>query len=127
MFKNLTNLASVMRQAQQLGGKLQEVNAQLREQRVVGTAGGGLIEVEANGLGEIVRLRIAPRLLEGGDTDLIESLAPAAINQAIEKAKQTQAEAMQSLMGDVPLPGLQEMFSQWTGGPPGGPSPSNPS
>jgi nucleoid-associated protein EbfC len=126
MFKNLANMASVMRQAQQLGGKVQEVNDRLREQRVTGSAGGGLVEVEVNGLGEVLRLRVAPQLLDGADGDLIESLAPAAINQALEKAKQTQSEAMQSLMGNVNLPGLQDMFSQWTGSPPSG-GPDTPS
>lgn len=119
MFKNLSNIASLMRQAQQMGGKLQEVNDQLRAERITGASGGGLVEVEVNGLGEVLRLRIAPRLLTGSDEDLVESLAPAAINQALERAKARQAEAMQSLMGGVQLPGLQDALSQLTGSPPG--------
>lgn len=119
MFKNIANFASLMRQAQQLGGKLQEVNDQLRSQRVIGTAGGGLIEAEVNGLGEMLSLRIAPQLLADGDQDVIESLAPAAVNQALEKAKAQQAEAMQAVMGNVGLPGIQDALSQLTGSTPG--------
>lgn len=126
MFKNLANFATVMRQAQQLGGKLQEVNDQLRSQRVVGTSGGGLIEAEVNGLGEVLSLRISPQLLADGDQDVIESLAPAAVNQALEKAKARQAEAMQAVMGNVSLPGLQDAISQLTGSSPEGDSDPRP-
>ena len=57
MFKGLGNLASVMRQAQEMGGKMQEVNEELKSKRVTGSAGGGMIEVEANGHGEVLRVK----------------------------------------------------------------------
>lgn len=115
MFKGFTNLASLMRNAQQLGGKAQEIRAQLEQQRVTGSSAAGMIEVEANGLGEILRLRIDPQLLEGGDRDMIESLTPAAINQAVEKAKQLHAQALQSALGDMQLPGLDKALAQFMG------------
>jgi len=49
MFKNLANLGTLVKQAQQMGGQMQELTGRLRQQRVTGAAGGGLIEVEANG------------------------------------------------------------------------------
>ena len=58
--EGLANLGSIMKQAQQMGGKLQEVNAQLKTQRTTGSAGGGLVEVETNGLGEVLAVRIDP-------------------------------------------------------------------
>lgn len=115
MFKGLTNLASLMRNAQQMNGKAQEIREQLQQQRVTGTAGAGLIEVEANGLGEILRVRIDPQLMEQQDRDMIETLTPAAINQAIEKAKQLHAQALQSMLGDMELPGLDKALAQFMG------------
>lgn len=116
MFKSLGNIASLMRQAQLLGGQFQELQERLKEERVTGTAGGGLVEVEANGLGEILRLRIDPKLLAESDRDMIETLAPAAINQALEKARQRNSELFQAMAGQLDMSKLSEMVKQLTGG-----------
>ena len=115
MFKQLGNLASLMKQAQQVSGRMQELNGQLRTQRVEGLAGGGMIRVEADGLGMVLRVRIAPALMQGGDQEMIEDLLPAAINDAQAKAKQLHAEAMRSLTADMNLPGLNEALDQMAG------------
>jgi len=113
MFKGLGNLASVMRQAQEMGGKMQEVNDELKSKRVTGSAGGGMVEVEANGHGEVLRVKIDPSLQ---DLEMIESLVPAAVNQAAAKAKDLHVELMQSVTGDLNLPGLDEALAKFTGG-----------
>ncbi len=41
MFKGLGNIASLMRQAQQMGGQMQEIQEKLKSQRAEGSAGGG--------------------------------------------------------------------------------------
>lgn len=116
MFKGMGNFASLMKQARELGGRMEEVNQQLQEQRVVGSAGADLVRVEANGLGEVLQVHIDPSLLESGDREMLEDLLPAAINQANQKAKQLHAESMQSLMD---VPGLEEAIGQFMGQPPG--------
>ena len=115
MFKGLGNMASMIRQAQQMGGKMEEISAQLKTRRVTGTAGGGMVEVEANGLGEVLKVRIEPSL---NDREMIEDLLPAAINQAAAKAKSLHLEMMQSLTGGMDLPGLNDMLAQMGGGDP---------
>lgn len=114
MFKELGNMASMLRQAQQVGGKMQEIAAQLKSKRVKGSAGGGMIEVEANGHGEVLKVKIDPTLR--GDLEMIEDLIPAAMNQVAAKAKQLHMEMMQSVTGDLNLPGLSEALSKFTGG-----------
>ena len=113
MLKGLSNLASVVKQAQQMGGKMQELSVQLKDKRVSGLAGGGLVEVEANGLGEVLRVRIDPSL---DDREMLEDLLPAAVNLAHEKAKQLHMEMMQSMTDGLDVPGLNDMISQMTGG-----------
>ena len=114
MFKGLGDMASMLRQAQQIGGKMQEVAAQLKSKRVTGSAGGGMIEVEANGHGEVLKVKIDPSL--GGDLEMIEDLIPAAMNQVAAKAKELHMEMMQSVTGDLNLPGLGDALSKFTGG-----------
>jgi len=103
---DLANLGSLVKQAQKMGEQMQQVNDTLKFERVTGNAGAGLVEVEANGLGEVLAVRIDPTLVEKQDRELIEDLLPAAINAAQQKAKGLQAEKMQSLTGGLQIPGI---------------------
>lgn len=116
MFKGLGNIAGLLQKAQQMGGQMQALQDQLRAQRVTGSSGGGMIEAECNGLAEVLRVTIDPTLIERGERELIEDLIPAAVNQAVAKAKQLHAEAMQSMTSDLNIPGLSDALAQVTGG-----------
>jgi nucleoid-associated protein EbfC len=115
---NLANIGTLLKQAQEFGGKMQALQEGLKAKRASGSAGGGLVEVEANGLGEVLAVRIDPTLVEKGDREMIEDLLPAAFNAARQKAQELHTEAMQSLTGGIPLPGLQNALSQVTGSEP---------
>lgn len=118
MFKNISNLFSLMRQAQQLGGKLQGISEELKEKRVTGTAGGGLVEVEANGLGEVLGCKVDPSLLQPSDKELVEDLVVGAVNQALTRAKALHAEAVKDLAGGINVPGLDDTVSKLLKGEP---------
>lgn len=118
MLKGLGNLAGLMKQAQEIGGRMQGMSDELRSRRATGSAGGGMVEVEANGLGELLACRIDPSLIERRDREMIEDLVLAAVNQALTKAKELHAEQMRSLTGGLQLPGLDEALAKLTGGVP---------
>lgn len=119
MFKglgDLGNLTSLLNSAREMGGKMQAINDKLKGERVIGTSGGGMVHVEANGLAEILRVTIEPALMEKGDGEMIEGLLPSAINQAVTKANQLRAESMQSLTEGINIPGLGDAISKITNG-----------
>ena len=120
MLKGLGNIASLMRQAQQLSGKMKDVNDSLKAQRATATTGAGMIEVEVNGLGEVLRVNIDPDLIQRGDREMIEDLIPAAVNQAVAKSRQLHMEAMKTITSDLKVPGLDEAISQMAEGDPDG-------
>ena len=96
---------------------MQQLNEQLKSKRVTGTAGAGLVEVEANGAGEVLAVRIDPSLIEKQDRELIEDLLPAAINAVKQKVQELHAAEMQQLTGGLNLSGLEEMFGGLGQGP----------
>jgi nucleoid-associated protein EbfC len=104
MFKGISGLGSILKQAQQVGDRLRHLNEELRKRRVSGSAGGEMVEVEINGLMEVLKVRISPQLLGEGDRELLEDLVAAATNQAIVKARQLYAEALKDLGGGIELP-----------------------
>jgi DNA-binding YbaB/EbfC family protein len=120
MFKGLGNLMSLMKQAQSISGRVKAVSEQLRGKRATGSAGGGLVELEVNGLGEVLRCRIDPALAAKGDREMLEDLVAAAANDAAAKAKALHMEAMQGLAGGIELPGMEDALAKLTGMAPGG-------
>jgi nucleoid-associated protein EbfC len=115
MFKGISNLASLLKQAQQIGGQMGQLTEKMKNQRVTGSAGGGMVEIEVNGLMEVLRCHIDPQLVTGGDCEMLEDLVLVAVNQAIAKGKQMHADTMRELTGGIALPGFQEALEKFTG------------
>lgn len=116
MFKGLGalgNIASLMRNAGELSGKLNEVTENLRQRKVLGEAGGGMVRVEANGLGVVTTITIEPNLIESGNGEMLQDLLPAAINQALARARQLHVEAMRDVTGGISLPGMDQLMEQY--------------
>jgi nucleoid-associated protein EbfC len=112
MFKGLANIASMMKNAKEIGSKMQNITEELKHKRATGRAGGDLVEVEVNGLGSVIRVKIDQTLIDNKDKEMIEELLPAAINMASLKAKELHAEALQNATQGMDMPGLQEMMSK---------------
>lgn len=101
-----------------MGDKVKEIAAKLREKRVTGNAGAGMVEVEANGAGEILRVTIEPSLVENNEREMIQELVAGAVNMAAQKAKALYAEEMKALTGGMSLPGMDDAIAQFMGSPP---------
>jgi len=121
MFKGLSNLASIMKEAQQIQGRAEEMQAKLGQLRVEGSAGGNMVVVQASGLQRILGIKIEPSLLKDADVEMLEDLLISATNQALDKATRASADEMAKLTSQLQLPGLSEMMSKFgLGGPNGG-------
>lgn len=116
MFKGLGNIASLMNQARNIGGQMEGITEELKGKQVLGEAGGSMVKVHANGLGQILKVEVDPVLTEKGDVEMIQDLLPAAINDAIAKSKALHVEAMQQVTGGMELPaGLGDTLKQVLG------------
>src|SRR3954454_24511201 len=104
-----------MKQAQEMGGRMQAVQEELKTKKATGSSGGGLVEVDVNGLAEVLAVRIDPSLFEKGEREMIEDLLPAAFNAAQAKAREMHAEALQGIAGGIPMGGFADILSQLPG------------
>ena len=117
MFKGLGNIASLLSQARNFGGQMEEITAELKNKRVTGSAGGSMVNVNANGLGQVLSVEIDPILKDKGDIEMITDLLPAAINDAVAKSKALHMEAMQTMTGGIQLPaGIDDTLKELLGG-----------
>jgi DNA-binding YbaB/EbfC family protein len=110
MFKGISNLAQMMRHAGELQSRFGEMKARLAQVRGQGSAGAGLVVIEATGDMRITSCRIDASLLTDSDGEMLEELIVSAINQALERARQLAADQMQSATADIP--GLSDLISR---------------
>ena len=109
-------MASLLKQAQSLGPKMETVMEELKQKQVTGEAAGGLVRVTMNGLGQVVQVEFDPLITDKSDWEMASDLLPAAINAASDKAKQLHMDAMQDVTGNIGLPGnMDEMLKNFLG------------
>ena len=96
----------MMKQMQKMQEKFEQIQKELEEKRVEGTAGGGMVRVVANGRQEILEIKIDKEVVNPDDVEMLEDLILAAVNQAKEKAQQLQMEDVAKLTGGLKIPGL---------------------
>lgn len=94
----------ILQQAQEMQGKVQQVQAELEQMTVTGAAGGGLVSVEVNGTGAVRRVKIDPSVVNPADVEMLEDLVVVAITEAQKKAQTQAQEQMGALTGGLQLP-----------------------
>ncbi len=120
----LGDLLGLMRNAGAMKQKMKETQESLARQTVEGSAGGpgpnpngaggagapGVVAT-ANGMQELVGLKIAPEVVNSGDVELLEDMVRSAVGQALAKARDLQRAEMSRLLGGLPLPpGLADLL-----------------
>jgi len=106
----MADFLGLMKQATQLQAKMQEMQAELDQITVEGTAGGGLVSVTMSAKGDLKGVRIDDSLVKPGEKEIIEDLIVAAHADARRKAETLMAEKMKSLTGGLPLPPGMKLF-----------------
>ncbi|MEW6658563.1 MAG: YbaB/EbfC family nucleoid-associated protein [Thermodesulfobacteriota bacterium] len=102
----MKNLAGLMKQAQKLQSKMAEMQAEVGNRTVSAQAGGGMVEAVVNGRLELVSLRIDPEVANPEDVDMLQDLILAAVNEALNRAREMMAQEMAKLTGGLQIPGM---------------------
>ncbi len=95
-----------MRMIQQMQNRIQKMQEELGETVVEGTAGGGMVTVQVNGLKAVQAVKIAPEALDPDDVEMLEDTILAAINDAMDRAEELASDKMSAITGGMKIPGL---------------------
>jgi len=96
----------LMQQVQKLQADAQKMKEELGEVRLEASAGGGMVKVVANGLGDLLEVKIEPEVVDPTDVAMLQDLVLAAVREALEKSRELQAEKTGALTGGLGLPNL---------------------
>ena len=100
----MKNLGNMMKQAQEMQAKMGELQEQMSQTEMTGSAGGGLVLVTMNGKGELRAVKIDPSMVDPDGVEVLEDLILAAANDAKAKVETYVAGEMQKLTGGLSLP-----------------------
>jgi DNA-binding YbaB/EbfC family protein len=98
------DLGALMRQAQQMQEQVAYLQKALEEVIVEGSSGAGMVKVKATASQRITAVEIDPSVL-GEDRDMLQDLVTAAVNNALDKAREVAQERMAAIFPPGMLPG----------------------
>jgi DNA-binding YbaB/EbfC family protein len=107
MFKGLGgmgDMAKMMKAAQDMQGKMAQLQEDLKAIMVTGESGAGLVKATATAKGELTGLEIDPSIFNPDEKEVVEDLILAAIKDAQAKAEARSKEEMGKMAESMGLP-----------------------
>jgi DNA-binding YbaB/EbfC family protein len=102
----MANMNEMMKQAKQMQDRLLRAKEDAASKTVEASAGGNMVTVAVNGRPEVVSLRIDPSVVSADDTEMLQDLVIAAVNEGIRKSQKMVEDEMSKLLGGLKIPGL---------------------
>ena len=100
------SMLDMMKNLPALMGQAKDMQERLREVRVTGESGGGMVTVEMNGLGEMTGLTLEPEVVDPEDREMLQVLIVAAAAAARKNVGAAAQEELGKLTGGLDLSGL---------------------
>ncbi len=100
---------NMMAQVQEMQEEMGRVQAQLEEETVTVTSGGGAVTVVITGHQRVRSIEVNKELINPEDQEMLQDMLVAAVNAAIEQSQAMAAERMEGVTGGLGG-GLQDML-----------------
>tara|TARA_B100001027_G_scaffold56188_1_gene37849 strand:- start:154 stop:477 length:324 start_codon:yes stop_codon:yes gene_type:complete len=100
----MNNISQIMKQAKEMQERMNDLQKKIEQETVEGSAGGGLVKVTINGKHNAKKVFIDQSLLIKEESDVLEDLIVAAINDATKKISEKMSNELGNLSGGLNLP-----------------------
>ncbi|MEB7721759.1 YbaB/EbfC family nucleoid-associated protein [Staphylococcus equorum] len=100
------NMQQMMKQMQKMQQKMGEEQEKLKEEKVQGTAGGGMVTVTVSGHKEVLDVEIKEEAVDPDDIEMLQDLVIAATNEAMNKADELTQERLGKHTQGLNIPGM---------------------
>ena len=105
-FGNIPGLGNVMKQVQKMAEDTQRLEEELGNERIEASSGGGMVTAAANAKGEILEIKIDPKVVDPEDVEMLEDLVVSAVREVLEKGVEIKTARLEELTGGLNIPGL---------------------
>lgn len=96
----------MIKQLQDMQRKMEKAQADLANETVTATAGGGAVTIEMNGHHKVTAVTIDPDAVDPEDVETLQDMILAALDQALEKAQDMAQKKMSAITGGLNIPGM---------------------
>ena len=100
------NMQAMLRQAQKMQEDMAAKQEELDAREYDISAGGGVVNVKINGKKEILSIDLKLEIVDLDDIETLSDILVAAVNEAIKRVEDTNAEEMGKITGPMNMPGL---------------------
>lgn len=100
------NMQKQLKQMQAMQREMEEAQDKLGEKEVEATAGGGAVSAKVNGNKELVSLKLDKDVIDPEDSEMLEDLIIAAVNEAMRQVDEMVNDEMGKITGGFGIPGL---------------------
>ena len=100
------SFGNLQKMAMQMQRDMERVEAELREARLEGSAGGGVVRAVVSGKQELVELHLDPDAVDPADVEMLQDLVIAAVNDAVRSSRDLEKSKMAAVTGGLRLPGM---------------------
>ena len=97
---------AMIRQAQKMQEQMTELQSELDSREYEVKAGGGAVTILIDGKKQIKQLIIEPEIVDPDDIETLTDILTAGFNEAIKRVEETNQKEMESITGNVSIPGL---------------------
>jgi DNA-binding YbaB/EbfC family protein len=101
-----SGFGNIVKQAKKIQEKMAQLQQDLESRTVEATSGGGMVSVVINGKYELVSLKIEKEVISPEDSDMLQDLIMAAVNEGIRKAQDMSSAEIAKITGGLNIPGL---------------------
>jgi hypothetical protein len=95
------NMNNLMKQAQRMQRQMEEGQKELETKEFTASSGGGAVSVTVNGKKEIVSIKLSEEIVDPEDIETLQDSIIAAVNEAMGKADEANAELMGKMTGGL--------------------------
>ena len=98
----MQNQLKMLKQMQQMQSKLAKVQAELEDEKIEASSGGGAVTAVVNGAQKLLSIEVDPDV--AGDVEMLQDLVVAAVNEAMDRSRELAAGRMQAVTAGLGLP-----------------------
>jgi DNA-binding YbaB/EbfC family protein len=106
MAQSFGGMGDLLKQAQEMQGRIAKIQEELGQKTVEGSAGGGMVQVTINGQFNLAAVKIEPSVINPAEKEMLEDLIAAAVNDGMRKARDMVSTEMSKITGGFKIPGL---------------------
>ena len=104
--RGMGNMQQMMKKMQKMQKDMMAAQENLKNEEVIGSVSGDMVQVIANGDGKILDIKIKEDIVDPEDIEMLQDMILTAVNDALEKSEKLKEQTLGKFTNGLNIPGL---------------------